>query len=109
MFSLLLVFCSRGVSMSTPQKSLKDDARKYLSLPDLFPKGSPDFRRKLNNYQAKKIRAALREIKNIGGMYATHIVPRGRGRKKYMADHDLPPYMRGIFLSGGAKVNTNLE
>lgn len=33
----------------------------------------------------------------------------GRGRKKYLADHNLPPYMKGIFLSGGAKVNSGLH
>lgn len=75
----------------------------------LFPKKPPDFRRNLSPYQEKKIKKALREVKNYGGAYVADFVPMGRGRKKYLADADLPPYMRGIFLPGGEKVNKKLQ
>jgi hypothetical protein len=95
--------------MSTPQLALKQEAELYLSLPDLFPKGKPDFRKKLNKYQVKKIKTAIKTVKQIGGDHAKQIVPMGRGRKRYMTEKELPIYMRGIFLSGGAKVNKKLE
>jgi hypothetical protein len=91
------------------QKKLKIDAKKFLSLKDLFPKKPPDFRKKLTPYQAKKIRAAIKAVKDFGGEYSEQIVPMGRGRKKYLDQAGLPPYMRGIFLSGGEKINKKLE
>lgn len=33
----------------------------------------------------------------------------GRGRKKYMREHALPEYQKGIFLPGGAKINKGLK
>lgn len=95
--------------MSSPQKSLKAEAKKFLSLPDLFPKGAPDFRKKLTPYQVKKIRAALNTVKTLGGEYARDITPMGKGRKKYLEKSGLPRYMRGIFLPGGEKINKNLQ
>ena len=49
------------------------------------------------------------EVKTLGGDYSGQIVPMGRGRKKYLAEKQLPPFMRGIFLSGGEKVNKKLS
>lgn len=95
--------------MSTSQKSLKAEARKYLSLPDLFPKGAPDLRKKLSEYQVKKIRRALGEIQQQGGRYFGDFVPIGRGRKKFQQSQGLPTYFKGTFLPGGEKKNSGVE
>ena len=95
--------------MATPQKKLKADARKLLDIRALFPKGSPDLRRNLTEYQAKKIRRAIREITKEGGGSLDEFIPVGTGRKKYMHDHGLPGYFKGIFLPGGTKKNDKVE
>jgi len=96
--------------MSTPdKKDLKQEAKKYLSIKDLFTRAKPDLRRKLTKYQAEKIRKAVEEVKQYGGGKVGQFVPMGRGRKKYMQDHGLPEWLGGIFLPGGAAVTKNLK
>lgn len=59
--------------------------------------------------QKGKITKALNTVKKLGGGYESDIVPIGKGRTKYMRDNNLPAYMRGIYLPGGAKVNKNVQ
>ena len=45
----------------------------------------------------------------FGGDSLNQFVPMGKGRKKYMHDKGLPPWLGGIFLSGGEAVNKKLR
>ncbi len=95
--------------MSTPQQKLKAEAKKYLNLKDLFPRHKPDLRTKLSEYQVKKIRSAIKQVKHNSGEYFNQVVPMGHGRKKYMKQAGLPIWQAGIPLSGGAKKNKKLN
>jgi hypothetical protein len=85
---------------------LKREAKKYIDLPELFP-GGIDLRTKLSDYQAKKIRAALREVEKIAdGMTAMRkdFVP-VKHMKQYASKNKLPKYLKGVFMNGGADIN----
>lgn len=90
-------------------KLLKKDVEKYISVKSLFPNARPNFKTGLTEYQAKKIRKAIKNVKNILGENQNQIVPIGRGRKKYMEQAGLPVYMRGVALSGGEKQNSDVK
>ena len=95
--------------MSTRRQALKNEAAQYFVLKDLFPKSNFDSRRKLTDYQAKKISKTLRRFKIEHKEDLHRMTPIGRGRKAYLKSHDQPDYYIGTFLSGGRKVNTDVK
>ena len=95
--------------MATPHLELKKHAKKYLDLHALFPHTKLDLRLPLSDYQRKKINQELSILKKKDNGTLNNFVPMGRGRKKYLRDNNLPPSWKGVFLSGGAKVNTELK
>jgi hypothetical protein len=95
--------------MSTFRQNLKNEAAQYFVLKDLFPKSNFDNRRKLTDYQAKKISRALREFKIEHAEDLHRMTPIKRGRKEYLKEHEQPSYYIGTFLSGGRKVNTDVK
>lgn len=94
--------------MSSSKKLLKNAAR-YIDIKKLFPRSQIDCRKNPTPYQAKKIKNALAEVGMYGAEKWGQFVPMSTGRSRYMRDAGLPPWLKGIFLSGGEAVTKNLK
>jgi len=67
-------------------KEIRLQANRYLDLKELFPKGKPNLRTKLNKYQANKIRRELREVEKIAdgaGIMERDFVPLKNAKRYY--------------------------
>lgn len=106
---------------------LRKNVEQVIDLKILFPRSQPNFRIGLNNYQAKKIRRAIREInaqsgsefQTQEGKYQLYHNPgekikgnvqiaNKRERIRYMEDNGLPKWQKVIMLPGGQKINKNV-
>jgi hypothetical protein len=111
------------MAFKTSQKELKKIASQFIDFKELFPKSTVNSRTKMNDYQSRKIKSAIRDIaKNatqiphekisrikiadIGTILDRDFVPL-KGAKKYMKDKGLQTYNKGIFLTGGSRDNKN--
>jgi len=93
--------------MKQKVKLLKKNITPWINLNELFPNSKLDFKRGLTNYQEKKIKWAFNQIAQQGNI--RDVVPIRKGAKQYAKDHHLPLWQKTIFLSGGQKLNAEVE
>ena len=97
--------------MPKSSRLLKKNVEKVIDLKLLFPHTQPNFRTGLTKYQAKKIRAALREINaNSDGKIKNQVQIKNKAQRvHYMQDNNLPIWQKVIILPGGSKINKNVQ